>query len=187
MVPNTSDDLPDPETPVNTVSLRLGISMLTSFRLFTRAPWTRIRSWRFAVRWLEVAMLPIMSPSADGCNRRGVRLWLSMFRMMQFPEATTRDPEIDVWLTKHPDELHAIAQRWLTGMRQCGSDVRELMHDGHPTACVHDAAFGYVDIFKKHVNVGFFCGTELKDPARLLEGTGKFMRHVKVKPGFEIN
>ena len=45
MVPNTSDDLPDPETPVNTVSRRLGISTLTSLRLFTRAPWTRIRSW----------------------------------------------------------------------------------------------------------------------------------------------
>ena len=45
MVPNTSDDLPDPETPVNTVSRRLGISTLTSFRLFSRAPWTRIRSW----------------------------------------------------------------------------------------------------------------------------------------------
>src|SRR3712207_7861727 len=45
MVPNTSDDLPDPETPVNTVSRRLGISTLTSLRLFSRAPCTRIRSW----------------------------------------------------------------------------------------------------------------------------------------------
>src|SRR5262245_29217814 len=48
MVPNTSDDLPDPEIPVKTVSRRLGISRLTSFRLLTRAPWTRIRSWRSA-------------------------------------------------------------------------------------------------------------------------------------------
>jgi hypothetical protein len=45
MVPNTSDDFPDPEMPVNTVSRRLGISMVMSFRLFSRAPWTRIRSW----------------------------------------------------------------------------------------------------------------------------------------------
>src|SRR6187401_3876489 len=45
MVPNTSDDLPDPETPVKTVSRRLGIATLTSLRLFSRAPWTRIRSW----------------------------------------------------------------------------------------------------------------------------------------------
>src|SRR3954463_8134223 len=45
MVPNTSELLPEPEIPVNTVSRRLGISMLTSLRLFTRAPCTRIRSW----------------------------------------------------------------------------------------------------------------------------------------------
>src|SRR5262245_44598923 len=53
MVPNTSEDLPDPETPVNTVSRRLGISTLMSFRLFTRAPWTRIRSWLSAGCSLE--------------------------------------------------------------------------------------------------------------------------------------
>jgi hypothetical protein len=57
MVPNTSDDLPDPETPVNTVSRRLGISMLTSLRLFSRAPWTRIRSWLSGVCCWEEAMI----------------------------------------------------------------------------------------------------------------------------------
>src|SRR5918995_4477887 len=56
IVPNTSDDLPEPETPVKTVSRRLGISTLTSFRLLTRAPWTRIMSWRSAGCWLEGGM-----------------------------------------------------------------------------------------------------------------------------------
>src|SRR3954447_19717254 len=45
IVPNTSELLPDPETPVNTVSRRFGISTLTSLRLFTRAPCTRMTSW----------------------------------------------------------------------------------------------------------------------------------------------
>ncbi len=45
IVPNTSELLPEPEMPVNAVSLRFGISTLTSLRLFTRAPCTRIRSW----------------------------------------------------------------------------------------------------------------------------------------------
>src|SRR5205823_7333602 len=45
MVPNTSELLPEPETPVNTVSRRFGSSTLTSLRLFTRAPCTRIKSW----------------------------------------------------------------------------------------------------------------------------------------------
>lgn len=61
------------------------------------------------------------------------------------------------------------------------------MHDGCPVACVEDAPFGYVNVFKAHVNVGFFCGAELEDPSGLLEGSGKRMRHVKVKPGDDLN
>ncbi len=87
----------------------------------------------------------------------------------------------------HAGELGAIAQRWFGVMRDCGDDVRELLHDGHPTACVTDAAFAYVDAFKAHVNVGFFRGAEIADPEGLLEGTGKFMRHVKLRPEREVD
>jgi hypothetical protein len=72
-------------------------------------------------------------------------------------------------------------------MRQCGGDVRELMHDGCPVACVEDAAFGYVNLFKSHVNVGFFQGAMLADPAGLLEGSGKRMRHVKLSPDRDLD
>ena len=105
-----------------------------------------------------------------------------MTKLMRFPGAVKRDPAIDNWMREHPDELGAIAQRWFEVMRGCGDDVRELLHDGHPTACVGDAAFAYVNAFKAHVNVGFFRGAEMADPDRLLEGTGKFMRHVKLRP-----
>jgi hypothetical protein len=89
-------------------------------------------------------------------------------------------------MREHADELGAIARRWFEVMRDCGEDVRELLHDGHPTACVGDAAFGYVNAFRAHVNVGFFRGAEIADPRGLLEGTGKFMRHVKLGPGREV-
>jgi len=72
-------------------------------------------------------------------------------------------------------------------MRRCGEDVRELMHDGCPVACVGDAAFAYVDSFKSHVNVGFFYGTLLEDPSGLLQGNGKRMRHVKLSPGATVD
>lgn len=72
-------------------------------------------------------------------------------------------------------------------MRLCGDDVRELMHDGCPVGCVEDAPFGYVNAFKNHVNVGFFHGAALDDPAGLLQGSGKRMRHVKLKPGGEVD
>ena len=88
---------------------------------------------------------------------------------------------------EHAGELGAIARRWFELMRGCGDDVRELLHDGHPTACVGDAAFGYVNAFTAHVNVGFFRGAEIMDPKGLLEGTGKFMRHVKLRPERDVD
>jgi len=97
--------------------------------------------------------------------------------------AVERDPGIDAWFNNHPGELGAIAQHWFEVMRQCGDEVRELLHDDCPTACLGDAAFAYVNVFTSHVNIGFFQGSELPDPARLLQGSGKFMRHIKLMPG----
>jgi hypothetical protein len=108
-------------------------------------------------------------------------------RVFQLPNAVRRDAAIDAWMDEQPDELAAIARAWFDVMRGCGEDVRELIHDDQPTACVGDAAFGYVDAFTAHVNVGFFCGSELADPAGLLQGTGKFMRHVKIRPGQRVD
>ena len=101
---------------------------------------------------------------------------------MRFPSSVERAPAVEVWMHGHGDALGAIARHWFEIMRGCGDDVRELLHDGQPTACVGDAAFAYVDAFKAHVNVGFFRGAELADPEGLLEGKGKFMRHVKLRP-----
>ena len=110
-----------------------------------------------------------------------------MSQLLRFDGSVRRAPAIDVWMRGHPGELGVIAQRWFEVMRACGDDVRELLHDGHPTACIGDAAFGYVNAFKAHVNVGFFRGAELSDPGGLLEGTGKFMRHVKLGPESEVD
>jgi hypothetical protein len=110
-----------------------------------------------------------------------------MIRIMRFPSAVERDPAIEVWMHEHAGELGAIAQRWFEFMRGCGGDVRELMHDGAPTACVGDAAFAYVNAFRAHVNIGFFGGSDLADPAGVLEGDGKFMRHVKLRPERELD
>jgi hypothetical protein len=106
-------------------------------------------------------------------------------RLFRFPDAVKRDPAIEMWMREHSDALGVIAQHWFEVMRNCGDDVREILHDGHPTACVGDAAFGYVNAFTAHVNV--FRGAEIADPQRLLEGTGKFMRHVKLRPEHEID
>jgi hypothetical protein len=110
-----------------------------------------------------------------------------MSRLLRFPSAIKQDRAIDAWMRAHAGELGEIARSWFGVMRSCGDDVRELLHDGHPTACVDDAAFAYANAFTAHVNVGFFRGAELADPDRLLEGAGRFMRHVKLRPGQPVN
>lgn len=110
-----------------------------------------------------------------------------MSPLFRFPDSVKREPAIEAWMREYPDELSTIARHWFGVMRACGDDIRELLHDGHPTACVGDAAFAYVDAFKNHVNVGFFRGAGLPDPSGLLEGTGKSMRHVKLMPGRKID
>jgi len=110
-----------------------------------------------------------------------------MSQLFRFSGSVERDPTIDAWLQEHAGELGEIAQHWFGVMRDCGDDVRELLHDGHPTACVGDAAFAYVNAFTAHVNVGFFQGAELADPEGLLEGTGKRMRHVKLRPDHDVD
>jgi hypothetical protein len=107
--------------------------------------------------------------------------------ILRFPAAKKHEPAIDAWLCAQRSDLRPFVETWFARMRQCGGDVRELMHDGCPTACVDDGAFGYVNAFRDHVNVGFFFGALLKDPARLLEGTGKRGRHVKLRPDREVD
>ena len=108
---------------------------------------------------------------------------------LRFNGAVERDPAIDAWMKtkEQAGALGAIAHQWFEVMRKCGDEVRELLHDGCPVACLGDVPFAYVNVFNSHVNVGFFHGATLPDPAHLLQGTGKFMRHVKLRPGTAAN
>ena len=107
--------------------------------------------------------------------------------ILRFSGAVRRDPRIEAWFSGHADPFRLMARPWFERMRRCGEDVRELFHDGCPVACVEDAPFAYVNAFKAHANVGFYQGATLADPAGLLEGAGKRMRHVKLRPGADLN
>src|SRR5438034_6911913 len=96
--------------------------------------------------------------------------------LLRFDGAVERNPAIDAWMKEHAGEFGAIAHQWFEVMRKCGDEVRELLHDGCPVACLGDAPFGYVNVFASHVNVGFFHGAALPDPARLLQGDRKSTR-----------
>lgn len=107
--------------------------------------------------------------------------------ILRFNGAVPHDPAIDAWMRRHSGPLGSIAQHWYQEIRNCGDEVCELIHDGAPTACLGDAPFAYVNVFATHVNVGFFHGASLRDPARLLQGTGKRMRHVKLTAEAHVN
>lgn len=106
-----------------------------------------------------------------------------MSRLFTLSGGRRRHPDVVRWLEAQPPMLRDLAADWFQAMRDCGPDVVELLHDGQATACVGEAAFGYVDVFTAHVNVGFFQGAFLPDPAGLLQGSGKYMRHVKLRAG----
>jgi hypothetical protein len=107
--------------------------------------------------------------------------------LLRFDGAVECDPAIEAWMREHPGDLGIIAREWFAVMRGCGDEVRELLHDGCATVCLDDAPFAYVNAFTSHVNIGFFHGASLPDPARLLQGSGKFMRHVKLRPSAPVN
>jgi hypothetical protein len=101
--------------------------------------------------------------------------------------AVRRDPAVAAWFAAPDHEMRRLALPWFEAIREQGPDVRELMHDHCPTACVDGAAFAYVAAFAAHVNVGFFHGAALPDPAGLLQGTGKRMRHLKIRWGEPVD
>ena len=106
--------------------------------------------------------------------------------ILRFSGGVKRDPVIEEWLDRK-DGLTALARTWFRVMRACGEDVQELMHDGCPTVCIDEAPFACVNVYKDHTNVGFFYGAHLDDPAGLLQGTGKNMRHVKLRVRHETD
>ncbi|WP_396594242.1 DUF1801 domain-containing protein [Brevundimonas sp. R86498] len=110
-----------------------------------------------------------------------------MTRLFRLSGAVRRDPAVEAWFAAPGVDLKGLAATWFERMRDCGADVHELIHDGCPTACVGDVAFAYVGVFKAHINVGFFHGATLADPAGLLEGSGKYMRHTKLRWGEAVD
>ena len=105
-----------------------------------------------------------------------------MSELFRLSGARHYSQDVEEWLSGNPADLFVIAREWFAVMRNAGDSVTELIHDGCPVACVGDVAFAYVNVFKSHVNVGFYLGALLDDPKHLLEGSGKRMRHVKLRP-----
>lgn len=140
--------------------------------------------WQVVAREHRTSLLlaledPVRAATREGRRERsppGVRLF-------PLPGARRQDASVEAWFAAPQSATRMLARKWFDEWCACGEDVGQLLHDGHPTVCVQGTALGYVNAFAAHVNVGFFLGATLPDPAGLLRGTGRFMRHVQVRPG----
>ena len=107
--------------------------------------------------------------------------------LLKFTGRDIQPIDFEPWLEGKPEELRPIARKWFEAIKDCGSDVEDIFHDGHPVVCVEEAPFAYINVFTHHVNLGFFYGAELVDEGKLLTGTGKRMRHIKLRPDIQID
>ena len=110
-----------------------------------------------------------------------------MERLLRYIGKDIQNIQFEDWLSHKPEALRPVAAKWFSSIKNCGEDVQDIFHDGYPIGCVDHAPFAYVNIFKTHVNVGFFYGAFLDDPHYLLQGNGKRMRHIKLKPEEKYN
>jgi hypothetical protein len=88
------------------------------------------------------------------------------------------------YVGQYPVETAAIIQRLRQVVKASVPGVEEIIYHGalgySPTGAPYDRII-YIWPAKQHVTLGFFFGTHLKDPRKLLEGEGARMRHVKVR------
>ncbi len=100
--------------------------------------------------------------------------------MKQSPSVT-----VDQFLEGVDPELRELAQRVRRIIKVAMPGAQELVKWGNPTYVVNGKNVAWIMVYKDHVNLGLFQGAKLK--SKRLEGTGKGLRHVKVRQPGDID
>lgn len=93
---------------------------------------------------------------------------------------------VDEYLEKYNPQMSEIALKLRNLILEMFPDMNEaikwknLVYKKKGYVCA-------ILIHKAHINLEFWRGTELQDPENLLEGTGKKLRHVKIKSESDID
>jgi hypothetical protein len=103
-------------------------------------------------------------------------------KLLRYTEKDFQKITMEEWLQSKVPTLRPLVGKWFHQIKNCGDDVQSIFHDGCPMACVDNVPFAYVNAYKAHINIGFFYGAYLPDKSNLLEGNGKHMRHIKLRP-----
>lgn len=91
-----------------------------------------------------------------------------------------RSKNVDSWISEHDPSLRQIAEALRNLILSIGPDLKESVKWGNPMYQGNDRVL-YLSATETYVSLGFFDGASLDDPNGRIDGTGKRMRHVKVR------
>lgn len=94
-----------------------------------------------------------------------------------------KSKEVDQYIEKFDGEKKAILKSLRTIILKTFPKLKEEMKMGVPWY----GGYFYLVALKKHVNMGFAFGGLLKKHEKELEGSGKYMRHIKIHSLKEID
>jgi hypothetical protein len=97
------------------------------------------------------------------------------------PPATSVERKIIAYVQRKNPAMMEIVAALRILIKKTVPKSRELLNPWGLPTYEWRGAIGYIMVGKKHVTLGFARGTELPDPAKLLQGTGKNLRHVKIR------
>ncbi len=108
-------------------------------------------------------------------------------KILKYTSKDLKDIDMSDWLVKKTVDLRPLAIKWFDAIKACGPDVQPIFHDGYPIGCVEHSPFAYVNVFTSHMNLGFFYGVDLIDQLGMLKGSGKRMRHIKIRADADLD
>jgi hypothetical protein len=93
----------------------------------------------------------------------------------------------DEYLREKNLGLQEVATRLRALVKKSVPKVKEGVNPWHIPIFESNGPICYYMVGKNHITLGFIRGTSLPDPEGLLEGTGKNLRHVKIKSVDDLN
>ncbi len=92
----------------------------------------------------------------------------------------------DLYLKDQPPKNQAIIRALRAFVKKTAPKLEESVKWGNGCWVSAKGPVAYVYSDKGFVQFGFFRGAQLKDPKRLLEGRGQYVRHIKVHAAADI-
>lgn len=87
----------------------------------------------------------------------------------------------DAWFEEAPEEHRLVLMQLRSLILNTGVGIKESIKWNRPCYETEKGLFCYLYPTKRYVNLGFQKGASLVDEEGLLEGSGKDMRHIKIR------